>query len=314
MSSGYIPRGTIPANLCPFTPDYQIDEPELRRHLEWLATTPGVTAVTTNGHAAEVSALNRAERQKVLDITVDAVAGRVKVVTGIFADGTAQAVEYARDARSGGADALLVFPPATFEQGSRLRPEMALRHHAAISDAVDLPIIAFAYPKVSGSNYSPETLVKLTDAANVVAVKDWSMDILAFEDNLRALRATGKPISILSSFSASLLPSLVLGADGILSGNGTVIADLQAQLLALVQSGDLFGAQRLYERLYPMTQVFYKGPILDMHNRMKEALVMLGRLERAVVRPPLLPISEADRAEIRAALVKGQLLPEPVER
>lgn len=313
MASGYIPRGMIPANLLPFHEDYTIDEAGLRRHLEWLVTTPGVTAVTTNGHAAEVAALNRTERQQCLDLTVSAVAGRIKVIAGIYADGTEQACEYARDSQRGGADALLIFPPVLFNDGANLRPEMALRHYAAISDAVDLPLIAFRYPKHYGSHFSPETLVKLTEVSNVVAVKDWSLDIVAYEEGLRALRATGKPISILSSFSAALLPSLVLGADGILSGAGSVIADLQAELFSLVQKGDLTGAQQLYERIFPITQAFYRAPFLDMHNRMKETLVMLGRLDKCIVRGPLQPISEPEKAQLRSALQRAKLLPDSAQ-
>ena len=114
---------------------------------------------------------------------------------------------------------------------------------------------------------------------------------------------------MLTTHSSWLFASLVLGPKGLLSGAGSVIADLQAQLFAAVQTNDLASARAVNERIRPMTQVFYADPFVDMHNRMKEALVLLGRIPRAVVRPPLVKISEAEVARIRAALVTAQLLP-----
>jgi 4-hydroxy-tetrahydrodipicolinate synthase len=94
----------------------------------------------------------------------------------------------------------------------------------------------------------------------------------------------------------------------LLSGSGSVIAPLQAQLYAAVQAGDLTHAQSMANRIFPTAEVFYTEPWVDMHNRMKEALVLLGKLPRAVVRPPLMKISAEEIGRIRAALVKAQLL------
>jgi len=105
------------------------------------------------------------------------------------------------------------------------------------------------------------------------------------------------------------LASFLLGADRAISGMGSVVADCQAEMFAQVQQGDLEAARKIYDRLDPLVQVFYAPPFLDMHNRMKEALAMLGRIERAVVRPPLCPIDDAERAAIRTALTAAGLLP-----
>ncbi len=113
---------------------------------------------------------------------------------------------------------------------------------------------------------------------------------------------------MLSTNSAWLLSSLVLGCNGLLSGSGSVIADLQARLFRAVQANDLAEARRLNDRIYPMARVFYADPFVDMHNRMKEALVLLGKLPRAVVRPPLVKISDAEIARIRDALIAAELL------
>lgn len=302
-------RGIIPANLLPFRPDYSIDEPEYRRHLSWLAGVRGVTAITCNGHAAEVSSLTREERQRALAIAGEEVGDRVPLIAGIYTDSTLEAVTLAKDAKAGGAAGLLVFPPTLFMWGAQLRPEMVVHHLATIAAAVELPLIVFEYPPASGIGYSPETLVALTAIPHVVGVKDWSNDMVAFERNLRALRATGRKVAILSSYSASLLGTFILGADGAISGMGSVTADLQTELFEAVQRGDLDGARKINDRLRPLADVFYSPPFLDQHNRMKEALVLLGQLKQAVVRPPLQPVTDAERERIRAALVCAGLLP-----
>ena len=100
----------------------------------------------------------------------------------------------------------------------------------------------------------------------------------------------------------------MLGCNGLLSGSGSVIAGLQAQLFTAIQAKDLAAAQRVHERIYHTAEVFYADPPVDMHNRMKEALVLMGKLPRAVVRPPLVKISAAEIERIRQALVAAGLL------
>jgi 4-hydroxy-tetrahydrodipicolinate synthase len=309
MSLPLIFSGVMPANVMPFKADLSIDEVAYRRHLRCLVETRGVTGIVANGHAAEVSSLSRQERTRALAIALDEIAGACPIVAGVYADGTQEAVRLALDAKAAGVSGLLVFPPTLFMWGAQLKPEMVVRHFSEVAAATDLPIIVFEYPPVSGIGYAPETLARLAEIPGVAGVKDWSNDIVAFERNLRALRATGRPVAILSSFTMSLMSTFLLGADGAISGMGSVVADLQAELFDLCQKGDLDGARRLNDRLEPLVRVFYAPPFVDMHNRMKEALVFLGRLPAAHVRPPLTPVSDAERAAILAALRAAGLMP-----
>ena len=308
MTNDFRFQGCMPANLLPFRADLEIDEAAYRKHLRWLADARGVTAIVANGHAAEVSSLSREERRRTLALALDEVAGKVPIIAGVYADGTQEALELARDARAAGAAGLLVFPPTIFMWGAQVKPDMVLRHFSALADRVDLPLIVFEYPPASGIGYSPETLGALCKIPSVVGVKDWSNDIVAYEKNLRALRASGRPVAMLSSFTMSLMATFLLGADGCISGMGSVAADLQAELFAAVQAGDLAGARRVNERLAPLVAVFYAPPFVDMHNRMKEALAILGRIPAAHVRPPLTPVSEEERHRIRLALREARLL------
>ena len=298
--------GIMPANILPFRADLSIDEPAYRKHLRWLADTPGVTGIVANGHAAEVASLTRDERKRTLAIALEEVAGACPIVAGVYTDGTAEAVELTRDAQAAGAAGVLLFPPTLFMWGAQAKPDMVLKHYREVA-AVGLPIIAFEYPPATGIGYSPETLARLAEIRQVVAVKDWSNDIVAFEHNLRAVRATGRPVAMLSSYTMSLMASFLLGADGAISGMGSVTADLQAELFAACQKGDVDGARRINDRLEPLVRVFYAPPFVDMHNRMKEALVLLGRIPAAHVRPPLTPIPTAERDAIARALKLARL-------
>jgi 4-hydroxy-tetrahydrodipicolinate synthase len=185
---------------------------------------------------------------------------------------------------------------------------MVLRHVSEVAAGADLPIIVFEYPPASGIGYAPETLARLAEIPQVAGVKDWSNDVVAFERNLRAVRVTNRPVAMLSAFTMSLMATFLLGADGAISGMGSVTADLQVELFEACSKGDLDGARRINDRLDPLVRVFYAPPFVDMHNRMKEALVLLGRIPAAHVRPPLTRISTGERDAIRRALVVSGLL------
>jgi 4-hydroxy-tetrahydrodipicolinate synthase len=167
---------------------------------------------------------------------------------------------------------------------------MAVRHFSEIARARTCPSSCSSTPRVR-HRLPPETLARLVEIPNVVAVKEWSNDIVGFEASLRAVRATGRPVAILSAFTMSLMASFLLGADGAISGMGSVTADLQVELFEACAKGDIEGARAINDRLDPLVRAFYAPPFVDMHNRMKEALVMLGRIPAAHVRPPLTPVS-----------------------
>jgi 4-hydroxy-tetrahydrodipicolinate synthase len=310
----FVPSGVIPAVLLPFHDDLSIDEASYRAHLRDVAGVDGVSAITTNAHASEVASCSFEEQKRVLAITRDELGTRMPVVNGIYADGSLEAARLARMAHEGGAAALLVFPPGVYAFGQR--PEMALEHFRRIAEVTDLPLIVFQYPLAGGQGYPLATLEKILDAVpTVTAIKDWCASPQLHERQIRRLQGRTPPVNVLTTHSAWLLSSLVLGANGLLSGSGSVIAELQARLFRAVRANDLAEARRLQARITPTAEVFYAEPWVDMHNRMKEALVLLGRLPRAVVRPPLVKLAAAEIERIRAALAEAGLArPETPER
>jgi 4-hydroxy-tetrahydrodipicolinate synthase len=303
----YFPHGVIPAVLLPFDNDLSIDEPSFRKHLRDVASVEGLSAITINAHSTEVASCTFDEQRRVLDIAQDEIGTKLPIVNGIWADGSVEAARIARMAAQGGASALLVFPPAPFTLGQS--PQMALAHFKRIADATDLPLIVFQYPLATGQGYPKDTLLQLCEQVpSIRAIKDWIGNVPHHEWHIRTLQNLSRPVNVLTTHSSWLFASLVLGPNGLLSGSGSVIADLQAKLFRAVQGNNLAEAKLLADRIDPIARVFYADPFVDMHNRMKEALVLLGKLPRAVVRPPLVKLERAEIARIREALIEAGML------
>lgn len=299
----YVPSGVIPATLLAFRDDMSIDDAETTRHLRHVAGVKGISAITVNGHASEVHACTLDEQRRILAVSAQAVGDRVPLINGVYTDSSLEAARIARMAEEEGASALLVFPPNSMSMGGQLRPEMAIEHFKRVADATDLPIILFQYPAAAGLGYPFDTLMKLLEKYPTIrAIKDWCADPMLHEKHIRTLQSLKRPVNVLTTHSAWLMASLTMGANGLLSGAGSVIADLQVALFQAIQAKDLRRAQAINDRIYPLQQAFYAPPFLDMHNRMKECLVMLGRLDRAVVRPPLMKLGAAELQRLRDAL------------
>ena len=303
----YIPHSVIPAVILPFHEDFSIDEISFRSHLRDVVSVSSVSAITINAHSTEVASCTFEEQQRILAIARDEVGTKMPIINGIYAEGSLEAERLAAAAAQGGASALLVFPPGPFTMGHR--PEMVIDHFKRIANASELPLIAFQYASTSPQSYSLETLIELLDKVpQVRAIKDWISNPHTHNKHIELLQSREQPVNVLSTHSAWLLSSLVLGCNGLLSGSGSVIADLQSQLFQAVQKNDLSLAKKLHKRIAFTADVFYANPWVDMHNRMKEALVIMGKIPRAVVRPPLMKISESEILKIKIALKNAGLL------
>lgn len=304
--------GVIPACLLPLHDDLSIDEASYRSHLRDVAGVRGISAITVNGHASEVSSCSFDEQQRLLDVALDEIGDRTPLVNGVYADSAQDAVRIARMADAAGASALLVFPSNVLLLGQR--PEMVLDHYKRIADVTDLPLIVFQFPANLPLSHNLDLLRRLLDEVPTVrAMKDGVGNPVLHEMNVRELQSADRPFNVLSTHSAWLLPSLVLGCNGLLSGAGSTIADLQVRLYEAVRNDDLATARGVAERLYPLTHAFYREPGVDMHNRMKEAQVILGRLPSAAVRAPLQKLSTAEIEGIRQALAKARVTREGAE-
>ena len=305
-------RGIIPAIVTPMTPEGDLDLPVLRRYAQWLADQ-GPVALAVNVDTGEGPHLTPDEKRQTIETVAEAVAGKCKVVGGIAGPSTAQGVANARAAESAGADALLIFPISAF-LGQPLNPEVPYRYHAAIAEAVDLPLILFQLqPALGGVLFTTEILHRLITIPSVAAIKEASFDAMRFLQVKAALESASRKITFLTGNDNFICESFILGAEGALLGFSTLGTREQVDMLEAIQRGDIARAQEIGGRLQPLADVIFAPPVTDYRARTKEALKMLGVLENTTVRPPLLPVSEAECETIQRALQAAGLLA-PVSR
>jgi 4-hydroxy-tetrahydrodipicolinate synthase len=292
-------KGVVPAALTPFNAEYGIARKEYRRHIEALSAVRGVTAIMVNGAAGQDAALTRDERRSLVAQAVAAAGNRTLIIAALRETKEVKLEDLAKDAATEGAHAMLVMPPPDKNdiswEGARVRFQK-------VFDATDKPVAIYHV------NYSTEILTQLAGFPPVFAIKEGSGDPVAFERNLRAVRALGRDVAIWSTNSRWLLADLAVGADGILSGMGSIAADLHVALAEAVWRSDLAAARRINDQLFSLTQVFYR-PGADAHTRMKYALKRLGRWECDFVRPPFKPLDDTERARIDRALKESGLVP-----
>jgi 4-hydroxy-tetrahydrodipicolinate synthase len=300
-------RGIIPAIVTPMNAAGDVDHAGLRRYVNWLVEQ-GPVALAVNVDTGEGPHLTADERSQILETVVAAAEGRCRVVAGVAGPSTAQGVANARAAQAAGADALLVFPIPAY-LGTPLNPEVPYRYHAAIAEAVDLPLVLFQLqPALGGVLFTTEVLHRLITLPSVIAIKEASFDAMRFLAVKAALQTASRPITLLTGNDNFINESFILGAQGALLGFCTLGTREQVTMLEAVQRCDYAAAQALSERLQPLADIVFAPPVTDYRARTKEALVMLGVLERADVRPPLLPISAQEREGLRQALQTAGLL------
>lgn len=306
------PHGVMPAALMPFTADYRVDDKAYQSHIRDLAGVHGVTAVTINGHAAEVHTMSFEEQTHALKLSVDA-APATPIICGVYTESTLEARRIASMAEAGGAACLLAFPPNVLMFRGEDRPELFVDYYRSLADASGLPIILFQFPKWTGLQLSLKTLIRICEQVpSIVAIKDLCSDPILHEKTIRTLHALDRPVSVITTHSSWLMGSLAMGVRGILSGAGSVIPDLQVALFDSYQRRDMAAFDHIGERVFAAVQAFYAEPYIDWQARMKAALVLFGKMPAAHVRPPLQQIGDPER--LRHWLDKAGLTAENVYR
>jgi len=309
MSSKQIPSkkyGLIPATLTPMDKNYQVDYEQLEDYIKWLLNFD-IGGLAVNVDTGEGPHLYSEERVEILKVFSEIVKGKVPIIAGLHARNTEEAVKLALEAKEAGADALLVFPhPAFIGEPSG---DVIYNYHFEISERADIPLVLFQLqPALGGVIFNPKDLFKLASIKNVVAIKEASFDAKKFVDIVHVLKSAKKRITILTGNDNFIYESLILGAEGGLLGFGTIATDRQVEMFDLVSKGRFEEAKEIWEELLPLEEVIFAPPVRNYRARLKEALVMMGILKTAYVRPPLQPISEEERKRLREVLKDQRLI------
>lgn len=300
--------GLVPATVTPLTDEYALDLPALRSYIRWLKGFDGLKALAVNMDTGEGPHLSREERRQVLEVYADEVQGQLPLLAGIAARYTDEAVDLAHDAASAGASGLAVFPIPAFA-GEALPTELPFQYHAAIARATGLPIVLFQLqPALGGVIFEPDTLKRLLEIDEVVAVKEASFDHARFAETARLLASAPRRVALLTGNDNFILESFLGGADGALIGFGTVAIAEQIDMIARAKAGDEAGARRIDEAVVtPLAGALFAKPVRNYRARVKETLRLLGVLPNAVMRPPLLPLSDVERQAVADALSSIEL-------
>ena len=301
-------HGIYPATICPFKTDYSLDESALRQHIETLADVTGCVGFLCNGHAGENFALSREEKHRVVEIVSRTVGDRMIVVSGINCENSLEAADHARDAAAAGADALMVFPPNSWALSQDAT--VALTHHRMVIEAVDLPIMLFQASVNSGQMaYKPEILVQLAQLPRIVAVKEGSWEVSAYEANRRLIHQVAPQVAVMASGDEHLLSSYVLGSEGSFVSLACIIPETIVALDQAVRQGDLAQARAAHDVIYPLAKAIYGIPPGSRATaRLKTCLKLLGRLDCDYVRPPLGPLDADEVMRLTQALQTVGLL------
>jgi 4-hydroxy-tetrahydrodipicolinate synthase len=294
-------RGLIAAIVTPMHADFSVDQASLRRYVRWLVGQ-GVTGIAVNVDTGEGMHLSPTERISTVEVVLEEVGGRATVVAGLPAAATEAAADAAAQLASLGADALLVFPHPVY-LGEPLDPEIPVRYHAAVAQASGLPLIAFQLqPALGGVSYATEVLAGIMSVEGVVAIKEASFDAKRFVETVRLVSSLPSGAIVLNGNDNFLLEAYLLGAEGALLGFGTLAAAEQVEMHQALRDQNLQKASDLGRRLQTLSDVIFAAPVRDYRARLKHALVQLGVVAEAHVRPPLLPLGQHERERVELAL------------
>jgi 4-hydroxy-tetrahydrodipicolinate synthase len=296
-------EGIIPALVTPFTAEEEIDEGAMRRLIRYVL--PHVNAVVPVGTTGEFVYLSEEEKRRVIDITVDEVAGRVPVIAGTGCSSTRDTValtEYARDA---GAAAALVVAPFYFKPTFN----EVYEHYEAVS-RVGLPIILYNIPQCAGTHYRWWTAEGMAYLDNVVGIKDSSGDM----PFLMALfeKVKGK-IAIICGHDEIVMAALAAGADGAILASANLIPDIWQEIYGYVKEGRIDAAQESQRDIQRLVRILVR---CGSTQATKEGLRMMG-IQVGHSRHPIMPggaFRREDQEELRLQLEElGKIPPRHIQ-
>ncbi len=287
--------GVITAIVTPFRGD-AVDEEALRKLCDEQIAA-GIDGIVPVGTTGESPTLTFDEHIRVIKVVVDAVKKRVPVIAGTGSNSTREAIELSQAAQKVGADGLLLVTPYYNKPGQ----DHLYRHFKAVVEAVPLPTIVYNVPGRTGCDLLPDTIARLCDLPAVVGVKE------ATGSSLRAsqiIAKVGDRLAVLSGDDATAFSLYAVGARGCISVVSNVAPRDMSAMWDAAAAGDWKKARELHYKLLPLGEDLFieANPV-----PVKAALAMMGRIADEL-RPPLYPLSAANRERVRAALQRSGIL------
>jgi len=282
-------KGSIVAIITPFK-DGKIDEETYRELIEFQIEN-GINAIVPCGTTGESATLSMEEHSRVIDIAIKAVNKRVPVIAGTGGNNTTEAIELTKHAKSAGADASLQVTPYY----NKPTQEGLYQHFKAIANAVPLPQVLYNVPGRTGVNMLPETVARLAEMPEVVAVKEASANL---GQMVEIVRLAGEKITLLSGDDNVTLPVLAIGGKGVISVVANIVPKDTADMVNAWEEGNVERAKELFYKLFPLCQaMFYETNPIPV----KTSLALMGKIQNEL-RLPLVPMASANLERLKKAL------------
>jgi 4-hydroxy-tetrahydrodipicolinate synthase len=278
-------KGVFTAIVTPFI-DGELDEESLRNLIEFQIAE-GIDGIVPCGTTGESPTLGFDEYKRVVAITMETVGKRVPVIAGAGSNSTARAVELTRCVGELGVDASLQVTPY-YNKPSQ---EGLYQHYKAVA-AVGLPLVVYNVPGRTGSNITPETMARLSEIPEVVAIKEASGDITQMAE---IHRLCGNRLTLLSGDDAMTLPVISVGGKGVISVISNLLPKQMADFYRACQSDDRNGALKIQDHLLPLMGAMFMEP---NPIPIKNALAIKGLIKSNELRLPLCAMPEASRQRL----------------
>lgn len=288
--------GSIVALVTPFR-DGKVDEKAYQTLIEWQIDE-GTDALVPVGTTGESPTLSHDEHERVVELCIEAAAGRVPVIAGAGSNSTEEAVMLAKHAKAAGADGALIVTPY-YNKPSQ---DGMYAHFKTIADAVDIPIIIYNIPPRSVVDMSVATMARLAkDCPNIVGMKDATADLTR---PLATRAEIGENFDMLSGEDATVLSFMANDGDGCISVTANVAPRACAEMHDAWAAGKTADAIAINQRLFPLHTALFVEP---NPVPVKYGLSLLGKATMDV-RLPLTPANENTQAQVKAAMVSAGLL------
>ena len=284
-------KGAYVAIVTPFT-DGKVDEQELINLIEFQIAggTHGIVPCGTTGESATMS---HTEHHRVVELTIQTVAGRVPVVAGTGSNSTSESIELTRQAKTAGADGALLITPY-YNKPSQ---EGLYQHFKTVAEAVDIPIILYNVPGRTSVNMLPETVARCAQIKNIVGIKEATGDLNQISE---VIRLCPPGFIVFSGDDFTCMPTVTIGGAGVISVVSNVAPAEMAQMMDAALAGDYAKARQLHYKLFPLIKAMFfdTNPVPA-----KTALALMGKIKAATPRQPLWNMGAARLEDLKKVMV-----------